>query len=281
MLRERKEFVVDSVSIAAVAGAFGGVAGKVAEKTWDSAEKWLSARFGSHAPAVRVKAGANAAQFVQLLAERVRVLEEASELSAATVECAVQHPQFSAMLHDALLNAAQTDDSSKHGLLADIVAVRLAADAESTVALASPLAVTAVSRATPRQLHLLGLICVVGEIRPKRLGSEVHFRQWLTAVLKPFQHFQFYKIDALHLAALAATTFDPTSQRSLSAILNFKGVLLLINLVTFETVPGFLELQGNWDEGLAGVQLTSVGSIIGGLVFNQLSGARLQMPKWP
>lgn len=271
----------DPVSMVALGAALGGVAGKVAERTWDSAERWLSNRFGSHAPAARGQAQANAADFVQMLTDRVRTLEEERAIDATKVAEAERHPQFSALLQDTLLGAAQTDDKQKHALLADVVALRLASGAETTASLAAPLAASAVARATGRQLRMMGLMCLIEEIRPKYIDSEEHFRSWLGMTLRPFTDYDFYKIDALHLAALACVTFDPTSQRDLSMILGFKAVLLIGRLADLTGVEGFTELQGNWDEGLAGVQLTSVGSIIGGLVFNQMTGAKLQLPNWP
>lgn len=271
----------DPVSIIAVAAAVGGMAGKVAERTWDSAERWLSNRFGSHALAVRNQAQANSAEFVQILADRVRVLEERREIDASAVEETERHPQFSALLQDTLLSAAQTNDREKHAILADIIALRLASDAETTAALAAPLAASAVARATSRQLRLMGLVCLIDEIWPSKGSTKEHFREWLSQMLEPFNDYEFYTMDALHLAAVACITFDPRSGRDLSTILNLKAVLLLKELVDLTNVRGFPDLQSNWDEGLAGVQLTSVGSIIGGLVFNQLTGATLQLPKWP
>jgi len=39
-------------------------------------------------------------------------------------------------------------------------------------------------------------------------------------------------------------------------------------------------LQSNWDGGLAGVQLTSVGSIVGGLSLSQIMGEDFGPPDW-
>lgn len=271
----------DPLSVVAVAAAVGGLASKVAEKTWDSAERWLGDRFGTHASSVREQARTNTAEFVLMLAERVRALEDRRQVDASTLKSAERHPQFASLLQDTLLNAAQTDDRAKHALLADIIAVRLASGSETTAALASPLAGSAVARATSRQLQMLGLMCVVDELRPKRLDSAEHFRSWLSMVLAPFAGFEFQRIDALHLVALSCIAFHTSSERDLSSVLNMKAILLLHQIVDFEGVYGFRELQGNWDEGLAGVQLTSVGSIIGGLVFNRQAGASLELPEWP
>ena len=39
-------------------------------------------------------------------------------------------------------------------------------------------------------------------------------------------------------------------------------------------------LQTQWDFGLAGVELTSVGLIVGALAYDQLTGRDLGPPKW-
>jgi len=39
-------------------------------------------------------------------------------------------------------------------------------------------------------------------------------------------------------------------------------------------------LQIQWDHVLAGVVLTSVGAVVGGLAFDQITARRIGMPKW-
>ena len=48
----------------------------------------------------------------------------------------------------------------------------------------------------------------------------------------------------------------------------------------FRHIPVIDTLQICWDSGLAGVRLTSVGSIVGGLSLGQLKGKDLGPPDW-
>ena len=48
----------------------------------------------------------------------------------------------------------------------------------------------------------------------------------------------------------------------------------------FRHIPVIDILQISWDFGLAGVRLTSVGSIVGGLVLGQLKGKDYGLPDW-
>jgi hypothetical protein len=48
----------------------------------------------------------------------------------------------------------------------------------------------------------------------------------------------------------------------------------------FDDITAVEALQINWNMGLAGVALTSVGSIVGGLAFDQITGWKSGMPMW-
>jgi hypothetical protein len=50
--------------------------------------------------------------------------------------------------------------------------------------------------------------------------------------------------------------------------------------VDLSDVPGYATLEAAWTEGLAGVQLTSVGSIVGALAYNNLAGKDVALPHW-
>ena len=159
--------MVDPLSLIAAGAAVGGLASKVAEKAWDSGERWLREKFGSHADEAQEQARENAAKFVHQLAVRVAVLEKQRELDQVKIADAQRHPQFSALLQQTILNAAKTKDDDKLDLLARLVATRLTANAETTFALASDLASDAIARSTRRQLELMALCCFLDEIRPR------------------------------------------------------------------------------------------------------------------
>ncbi len=105
------------------------------------------------------------------------------------------------------------------------------------------------------------------------------FKRWLEVHLEqPFEDFEFHEIDARHLVAIACATFDPTSQRMLALMLAMKGQGRILKKIT--EILADTNLQMNWDHGLAGVELTSVGLIVGALAYDQRTGRDLGPPKW-
>lgn len=276
--------MADPLSLIAAGAAVGGIASKVAEKAWDSGERWLRERFGSHAVEAQEQARENAAKFVQQLAFRVAALEKQQPLEQEKVSDAQRHPQFSSLLQKTILNAAKTNDHDKHDLLARLVAARFASSAETTFALASDLASDAVARSTRRQLELMALCCFLDEIRPRDpIPTASDYHEWLDIHLQSFENFEFHEMDARHLVAITCASYDPASTRTLAGVLLFKaGKQLVEELLDddFTHIPIIKLLQIDWDLGLGGVRLTSVGSIVGGLALSQIKSTDFGPPDW-
>ena len=271
--------MADPLSLIALGAAIGGVAGKLAEKAWDGATGWLADRFAHHTEKARTAARNNTVQFIIELANRVQTLERKQQIDARTAEERESHPQFALLLQTAVLAGAQTDSREKHQLLADLVAARLTTNADTTLALASEMACQAVARATARQLSLLGLCAFLQDVRPRDPILKGTHGAWLDASLEPFVDIEFNEIDALHLVAIACATYDPTAEKDLMLWLRMK-VRAGVDEDIFEDSTYLDLLEIMWGEGLAGLQLTSVGTLIGGLVFDRLTGATTGLPKW-
>ena len=269
----------DPISLIALGAAVGGAAGKFTEKAWDSSERWLRERFGSHRAAAQKLARENAADFVLELADRVKKLENEYQVKRQQLDDVAHHPQFSALLQRSVLNAAETSEQAKHKLLATLVANRMLSPPETTLALASHLASDAITRSTHRQLRLMALQGFIEGTRAKYPMKFSMFKVWLKQNLEPFEDFEFHEIDARHLVAIACATFDPTSQRMLGLMLAMNARqardLRKINGILADT-----NVQIQWDHGLAGVELTSVGLIVGALAYDQINGRDLGPPKW-
>ena len=182
--------MTDPLSLIAAGAAVGGLASKIVEKTWESGERWLSEKFGSHAAEAQKQARENAANFVYQLAIRIAVLEKHHILDQDIVSETQRHPQFSSLLQETILNASKTNDDNKHDLLARLVAVRLTSNAETTVSLASEMASDAITRSTRRQLELMGLCCFLHEIRPKDpFSTAADYYKWLGIHLSSLREF--------------------------------------------------------------------------------------------
>src|SRR5689334_6068719 len=119
----------DPLIVAAVGAVVGGTAGKVVGLAWDSCERWLRERFGTHSHKVQEHARANAGEFIEELAKRLReqpTQERPDGPSSASVADSVEeHPGFSALIQRCLVNASETNEHVKHCLLADLVAMRV------------------------------------------------------------------------------------------------------------------------------------------------------------
>ncbi|MEW5980717.1 MAG: LPO_1073/Vpar_1526 family protein [Acidobacteriota bacterium] len=211
--------MADPFSLVAAGAALGGIASKVTEKVWESSERWLRERFGSHAAEAQEKARENAAKFVHQLAIRISGLERMHSLDQEKVSNEQRNPQFSFVLQQTIINAARTCEPEKHDLLARLVADRLTTSSETTFALASDMASDAIVRSTRRQLHLMALCCFLDEIRPRDpITSADEYREWLSVQLEPFADFAFFEVDARHLVAIACASYDPTSTRTLASL---------------------------------------------------------------
>src|SRR5258708_39924690 len=214
----------DPISLIALGAVVGGAEGKFTEKAWDSSERWLKDRFGSHRAAAQRVARENAAGFVRELADRVKKLDNEHRVKRQQLEDVASHPQFSALLQRCVLNAAETNEQTKHKLLATLVANRMQSPPETTLALASQLASDAVTRSTKRQLRLMALQAFIEGVQPQYPMKFTVFKIWLEKhFLGQFEDFEFHEIDARHLVAISCATFDPTSQRMLALMFAMKG----------------------------------------------------------
>jgi len=277
--------MTDPVSLIALGAAVGGIAGKFGEKTWELAEKWLARRYEHHVAAAQATARTNSASFILELAKRVEVIEQKHPETADCINAAQSDPHFSLVLQKAILGSAQTSDPAKHQLLADLVSNRLLAKTETTLSLAIGLACDAVPNLTSTQLHWLALLVFLHEIRPRnKYESKATYIDWLGVHLRHFKDIEFRDIDIRHLVALGCVTYDPTSERSLPVLFTMKnGVVtdeFMAALDNFVDSDACFTLKFAWVEGLAGVDLTSVGSVIGGHVWSTLTGRPSELPSW-
>lgn len=281
----------DPLSLVALGAAIGGAAGKFAEKAWDSGEKWLNTYFENHGIKAQKKARKNSLDFLKDLAERIKILENEHIVKKNSIEHAMDHPEFSALLQKSILNSAQTDNPKKRSYLSRLVAERLKYPAESTYSLASKMASDAIANSTPNQLHILGLLDFLQEMRwtgdpaPKDI-----YQKALERLLSPFIELvgDLNEKDLLHLVALSCITYDQTSEKSLELLLRMKNGKIVeeqdwdarFDDEAFNNSALGQWLKYLWIEGLAGVYLTTVGLIIGKFVFDEVTGRATEDSEW-
>lgn len=273
---------MEPLSIAVIAGAVGGAAGKLVEKAWDCGAQWLSDYFRHHLPEAQEAARSNALDFLADLAKRVREIEEAAADSARVqqqIEDALNDPAFSHTLQKALLTSSTTASSDKHQILARIVSERLLAEPEGLVALTTGLACDAVGNLTARQLDFLGLAVLIFGIRPTealRITPDVirgeRYAAWLEQYVSlhlPVESLRY--IEYAHLEALSCLRYEPIIGRALKTTL---GNIPALDTQIEWPFDAFVESAAGrrvaelWEQGMKSITLTTVGDIVGITVHN-------------
>lgn len=277
---------MEPLLLIAIGAAVGGAAGKFVEKAWDSGEKWIQTYFKDHSEIAQKEATENTLDFLNVLAQKVKQLEDSKQIPQDKIDSAQDHPDFSALLHKALLTSAQTDNKNKHIILARLVSERLKSEPESILALGSKMACDAISYATIDQLMILGLASNLYGIRPKPFPAtgiqENNFQTWLdgwiTERLKPYQNIKFRAIDITHLESLSCLKVNTFIGRDLNGMYskdNFKFDFEKLNNIDLRK-----SIKRMWDDGLQKIDLTTVGQIIGVSVSDLLSNTNTTFDGW-
>lgn len=278
---------MEPFTIATIAGAAGGVAGKLVEKAWESGQKWLATYFKDHHPKAQESAQQNALDFLNELANRVRSIEEAVKNipdAKKQIEDALADPDFSALLKDAMIASGRTTSDEKHKLLARVVSERLLADQESLVSLAGNLVCNAVPYLSPKHLRCLGVISLIYGTRPDPFPPNIPaetFHDWwvncLEEMLSPMVPIgMMTPIDYGHLVSVSCITYDYVGSRDLKKILSPPSdSALKWEADKFLTdTPIGKELSELWKAGMEHAVPTSAGRLIGIYVHDLLTGTK-------
>ena len=279
---------MEPLSIIAISGAVGGIAGKFAEKAWDAGQKWVSSYFKDHAPKAIEKANENSLDFLAQLAQRIKTLEEQGEKNKRLIEDSLNQPDFSVLLQKAIISSAQTEDKQKHELLARLVSDRLTKGSESLFALSSKLACDAVSMLNVRQMKILGLLATLIMLRPRpfpplEIPKEVFniwFIQWLTKRLHVYQDLDIRNMDLLHLESLSCVRVSIGS-RDLQKILSPpKERGLTFDYKAFSATDIGKKVNELWESELKHSLPTTIGQIIGIYVSDILTKNTTSFDGW-
>ena len=277
---------MEPISSIAIAGAVGGAAGKFVEKAWDSGEKWIRTFFEDHSEIAQEKATENTKEFLEELAQKVKLLEKSKQITKEKIGSAQDHPDFSASLKKAWLTSAQTESKEKHIILARLVSERLKSEPESILVLGSKMACDIISYATVDQLMILGLAVNFYGVRPDPFPpvgiSETDFQEWMnnwvSERLRLYQKIKFRAIDITHLESLSCLKVNTFVGRDINEIFgkdNFK--------YDFEQKKD-AELKESmkkiWNGDFQKIDLTTVGKIIGVSVSDLLTNKTTTFDDW-
>jgi len=282
--------MTEPLTLVVIAAAVGGTAGKLAEKAWDSGEKWLSTYFQDHHPKAIKKAEQNALAFLDDLAKRVNRLELAtadSQQITQQIESALEDPAFSATLKDSLLVSACTQNRTTHRILAHLISERLCCTSDNILALTIPLACRTVVSLTNKQLCFLATGVVLEHLLPAAVSNvepEVKDQfaiDWLKEKL-PFVLPQecITGIDLIHMEGLSCFNLTRTMLGGdrlhffLRRKLETSGAQF-DNFVMNTTIGK--QFESCWNRKLSHVLLTSIGLLIGICAFEELTGSQVDV----
>jgi hypothetical protein len=278
---------MDPFSTFALGAAIGSVSGKLAEKAWDSGEKWLKAFFANHSKKVQETARANSLDFLTELANRVNDLEDQNEENKKKIQETQDQPDFSILLQKAILTAAQTDNKDKQQVLAQLVAQRLTVNQESVYALASKMACDSLSFMTPGQIRILAFIANIYAITPVHFPpsdvSKDNFQEWmdhwLTGRLHPYSELHIGNQDIRHLESLSCIKRHQIANRDINKLFSKGNYMFDFNELENKTLRNkVLDLWQN--KSVRVVSLTTTGEIIGILASDIISGTKTTFSLW-
>lgn len=256
---------------------------KFIEKYKNDGNKWLTSCFKNHDTKVKRQAEANSMDFIIDLTKQVKSFMEKGEISQEQINNAQNQPDFSIILQNSLLNAAQTESKEKHKLLARLIAERLKAKPESMLSLASKMASDIIPLITINQLKLLGLLANIFYCLTEysTLFEGDHF-DFLIGRLHPYAELEVKNdIDLLHLETLSCI-----KRESLVMIGSLNRFIVPENNKNF-----YVEEFYNTDIGkkilnlwnnhrLETLILTTTGKIIGIYVSDLLANSTTRLKDW-
>jgi Fe-S-cluster formation regulator IscX/YfhJ len=280
-----------------ITGAVKGVASKLTEKAWESGQKVLSTRYKDHQAKAIEKAEQNALDFLAQLAQRVTQLEDAAddpERMKQRILSALEDPDFSILLHDALIDSARTEDRDIHKVMARMVSERLRSESRDMLALTVPLACHALKSLTPTHLRFLATGSVLEVILPCEV-SAVHSKElrlqpidWVQTNLAPVLPSQeITEPDMLHLMGLACVYYLKLEvcdsdvfgfmKRNFKVDVTLDAALARAVADFFDNTDAGKRLLSCWDGNLSNLVLTTPGKLIGLCVFDELTGQRTDL----
>jgi hypothetical protein len=281
--------MVEPFSTIIISGAAGAAAGKLSEKAWESGEKWLSTYFKDHHPKAIKKAKDNSKAFLSALAEKVARLEEQQQFDRSLIDRAMEDPSFAALLQKALIGSSQTESKEKHQLLAQLLAGKLSAGAESFKSVVAPLACDAVVNATLNQLKILAIQTVLTLVHPNfekaPPQTQADFLKrcdnWLAVRLQKLSETKVRYLDLLHLESLSCAKHLEIGSIDLNKILpawTCNG--LTINSQELFSLSSGASIKQFWEDGLNKLILTSTGQMLGFNMVEIVGGSRIDIDAW-
>lgn len=254
--------------------------------------EWIRDRFGSGSTAAS-KANENMGEFVIELANRISQLEQTSMNSTALatrIRTSYESPDVMFTTRSAIQAAARTSEHRKHSILAELVAKRFSSSTESSDAIAANIAAEAIPRLTLADLDTVGLLAVVGAMRPKRVvasstpgdvwsSEEPHgigmwwhervemFSSATDATPERFMHLSSIGLCTMHIGLKRVLLNELGASQPLNSEHRDGQFVMETNHFLSMTSSG-KSLSAAWRRGLQEVFLTPAGASVGRAVYD-------------
>lgn len=274
---------MDSVTTSLISGAAGGLAGKIGEL----GIKWIGDYFGSHGKEAMKKAEINYENFVMRLAKRVDQLEsDLPPKEKLKFEEALKSPDTTYLIRSACISASITDNDDRHSILSELISQRMLAGTDDLIALVGQSASDIVNHLSSKHIRILGLLATLHYVKPELPGvlSQLDLEQdiipsfWSRLELF-IKDINYNENDLLHLDAVSSIKFNPQLHSDLIEILSLSDMNLgfKVNSKIFENFSWWEKLKELWEKGYGGIQLTTIGILIGVLYHDSLIGEKTNL----
>jgi hypothetical protein len=285
--------LIPPVLASAAAGAFVG-------KLTTSGIDWLIQLVGSHSKEVQKQVQENMQNFLVRLAKRVEILE--SELPTTKRDIfdkALNHPATSLLIQKSFISASITENDDRHEILSELIAQRLTAEADDTIALIGSAACDIICSLSSVHIRILGFFAKLYELIPtdnsveiteiwltgkitksNKISNQELYDDWLIGWWRSLDLITegFDKVNAFdlrHLIALSCIVIDPIKNSELSHViakpLNKFSSGLKPTMEKFEAESWWPHFKHIWDIGGKFVNLTSTGFLIGILYHDSIT----------
>ena len=204
---------------------------------------------------------------------------------------ALEDPAFSALLKDALVESATTENKDSHRLLARLVAERLRCGPNELLALTIPLACKVVKSLTSNQLRFLAVATIIDNIFATQItdaeSGEIRTfcAEWFDKrIPQIWPKDGISQLDLRHLVGMSCVNLTTRFKIASPLTVLARKLAGTREDPEYGQVYSFLEdhrtgqvLAEFWEEKLSYMSLTSSGALIGTCAFEELCGRQIDL----
>lgn len=192
-----------------IAKTIAEIFGKIIEKSVDLGDKFLKRYFKNHKEKVKENAEKNATEFLNLLAFRLKILEQTfiDNETKKKIENIFDSPDFSKILEHSIKISSLSEESEKKDILAQLLVHRLLVETDTTDALVVKIACEKIEYLNKNHLKILGLTYSLRQIpqdfdydnRERERYTDEQIKKLLLERLVPYYKLTVNQLELEHL----------------------------------------------------------------------------------